>query len=105
MCALRMLVHPPGSDDASFLMQQRMFSISCSVVCDSLPTVICLYIAHTPVQRPFVQHYPEVSRHQKGKTNLDFTEARDSGTSSAICKSAPHSRQITTPAVALHRLS
>ena len=41
-----------------------------------------------------------VSRYQKGKTNLDFTEARDSewqwhqlGT----CKSAPRSRQITMP--------
>ena len=41
-----------------------------------------------------------VSRYQKGKTNLDFTEARDSGGSGiswAICKSAPRSRQITTP--------
>ena len=38
--------------------------------------------------------------YQKGKTNHDFTEARDSGSgiSWAICKSAPHSRQITTPA-------
>ena len=41
-----------------------------------------------------------VSRYQKGKTNLDFTEARYSewqwhqlGT----CKSAPRSRQITMP--------
>ena len=42
-----------------------------------------------------------VSRYQKGKTSLDFTEARDSewgGISWAICKSAPRSRQITTPA-------
>jgi len=41
-----------------------------------------------------------VSRYQKGKTNLDFTEARDisSGISWAMCKSAPRSRQITTPA-------
>ena len=38
-----------------------------------------------------------MSRYQKGKTNLDFTEARDSGISWAICKSAPSSRQITTP--------
>ena len=41
-----------------------------------------------------------MSRYQKGKTNLDFTEARDnggSGISWAICKSAPRSRQITTP--------
>jgi len=42
-----------------------------------------------------------VSRYQKGKTNLDFTEARDSEWQwhqLAICKSAPCSRQITTPA-------
>ena len=31
--------------------------------------------------------------YQKGKTNLDFTEARDSGISWATCKSAPCSRQ------------
>ena len=44
----------------------------------------------------------QVSQYQKGKTNLDFTEARDSergsGISWAICKSAPRSRQITMPA-------
>jgi len=40
-----------------------------------------------------------VSRYQKGKTNLDFTEAlTGSGISWAIRKSAPRSRQITTPA-------
>ena len=42
-----------------------------------------------------------VSRYQKGKTNLDFTEAttvRGSGISWAICKYAPCSRQITMPA-------
>ena len=39
-----------------------------------------------------------VSRYQKGKTNLDFTEARGSGINWAICKSAPRSRQITMPA-------
>ena len=42
-----------------------------------------------------------MSRYQKGKTNLDFTEARDSEwqrISWAICKFAPLSRQITTPA-------
>jgi len=33
----------------------------------------------------------QVSRYQKGKTNLEFTEARDSGISWAICKSAPRS--------------
>jgi len=43
-----------------------------------------------------------VSRYQKGKTNLDFTEARDSKWQwhqlGHICKSAPRSRQITMPA-------
>ena len=41
----------------------------------------------------------QVSRYQKGKTNLDFTETvGGSGISWAICKSAPRCRQITMPA-------
>jgi len=43
----------------------------------------------------------KVSRYQKGKTNLDFTEARDNEWQwyqLGMCKSAPRSRQITTPA-------
>jgi len=40
----------------------------------------------------------QVSQYQKGKTNLDFPEARDSGISWAICQSAPRPRQITMPA-------
>jgi len=42
-----------------------------------------------------------VSRYQKGKTNLDFTGARDSvwqWYQLGMCKSAARSRQITTPA-------
>jgi len=42
-----------------------------------------------------------VSRYQKGKTNLDFTEARDSEWQwhqLGRMQYAPHSRQITTPA-------
>jgi len=42
-----------------------------------------------------------VSQYQKGKTNLDLLEQEmvsGSGISWAICKSAPHPRQITTPA-------
>ena len=42
-----------------------------------------------------------VGRYQKGKTNVDFTEARDSEWQwhhLGICKSAPRSRQITMPA-------
>jgi len=36
-----------------------------------------------------------VSRYRKGKTNLDFTEARDSEWQWAICKSALRSRTRT----------
>jgi len=48
-------------------------------------------------------HTRLVSRYQKGKTNLDFTEATDSEwqwhqLGHMHCKSAPRSRQITTPA-------
>jgi len=42
-----------------------------------------------------------VSRHLKGKTNLDLLEQEiviGSGISWAICKSAPWPRHITTPA-------
>ena len=42
-----------------------------------------------------------VSRYQKGKTNLDLLKQETvsgSGISWAICKPAPRSRQITTPA-------
>jgi len=43
-----------------------------------------------------------VSQYQKGKTNLDFFLKQEtvsgSGISWAICKSAPCSKQITTPA-------
>ena len=39
-----------------------------------------------------------VGRYQKGKTNLDFTKARDNGISWTICKTAPRSRHINTPA-------
>jgi len=53
---------------------------------------------HThPFNGPF-SGTTRVSRYQKDKTNLDFTEARDSGISWAICKSAPCSREITMPA-------
>ena len=57
--------------------------------------------AHThPFNCPF-SGTTQVSWYQKGKTNLDFTEARDSEWQwhhLDICKSAPHSRQITMPA-------
>ena len=53
-----------------------------------------------PFNSPF-SRTTRVGRYQKGKTNLDFTEARDSEWQwhqLGICKSAPRSRQITTPA-------
>ena len=61
------------------------------------------YKTHThthPFNGPF-SRTTRVGWYQKGKTNLDFTEARDSEWQwhqLGICKSAPRSRQITTPA-------
>jgi len=53
-----------------------------------------------PFNGPF-SRTTRVGPYQKGKTNLDFTEARDSEWQwhqLGICKSAPRSRHITTPA-------
>jgi len=61
---------------------------------------VSLHYTHThthPFNSPF-SGSTQVSRYQK--TNLDFTGARDSEwqcISWAICKSAPCTRQITTP--------
>ena len=56
---------------------------------------------HThPFNGPF-SRTTRVGQYQKGKTDLDFTETRDSEWQwhqLGICKSAPCSRQITTPA-------
>ena len=53
--------------------------VVCQLVCASVidVTSIVLIHTHTRVKWPFIQDY-KVSRYQKGKTNLDFTEARDS---------------------------
>jgi len=65
---------------------------------NELLCVSAMQHTHThPFYGPF-SGTTRMSRYQKGKTNLDFTEARDSGISWAICKSAPCSRQTTTPA-------
>jgi len=54
-----------------------------------------IIVTHThPFNSP-ISLTTQVSWYQKGKTNLDFTEARD--ISWAVCKSAPCSRQTTTP--------
>ena len=65
---------------------------------------VCVAVTHTHTQ-PFndpVSGTTRVTWYQKGKTNLDFTEAEEtvsgSGISWDICKSAPRCRQITTPA-------
>jgi len=74
--------------------------------------VYCKQIHTHPFNGPF-SGTTQVGWYQKGKTNLDFTEARDSEwhwillkqetvsgivINWAICKSAPCSRQTTTPA-------
>ena len=63
--------------------------------------LLTLHHTHThPFNGPF-SGTTWVSRYQKGKTNLDFTEARDSEWQwhqlGHICKSASRSRQITMP--------
>jgi len=58
----------------------------------------CLWITHThPFNGP-LSRITQVSRYQKSKINLDFTEVSGNGIGWAICKSAPRSRQVTTPA-------
>ena len=54
--------------------------------------------AHTHSFNGPLSRTTRVSRYQKGKTNLDLLKQETvsgSGISWAICKSAPHSRQIT----------
>jgi len=66
----------------------------------SRTTQVSRYTHTPPFNGPF-SGTRQVSRYRKGKTNLDFTEAETlsgSGISWAICKSAPCSRQTTTPA-------
>jgi len=58
--------------------------------------------AHTHSFNGPLSRTTRVSRYQKGKTNLDLLKQETvsgSGISWAICKSAPHSRQITMPAL------
>jgi len=61
-------------------------------------------VTHTHTHTPFNGLFSgttQVSRYQKGKTNLDLLKQErvsGSGISWVICKSAPCSRQTTTPA-------
>ena len=60
-------------------------------------------VIYTHIRLTALFGYYQVSRYQKGKTDVDFTEARDSEwqwhqLDWDICKSATRSRQITMPA-------
>jgi len=60
-----------------------------------------LSLSHTHLFNGSLSRTTRVSQYQKGKTNLDFTGARDSEWQwhqLGMCKSAPRSRQVTTPA-------
>jgi len=58
----------------------------------------CSTVTHTHLTA-LCPGLPRWAGTRKVKTNVDFTEAKDSGSgiSWAICKSAPRSRQITMP--------
>ena len=68
-----------------------------SVICGAIKSLLAKYttLLHT-FNGPF-SWTTQVSWYQKGKINLDFTEARDSEWQWHH-KSAPRSRQITMPA-------
>ena len=74
----------------------QSLSVSCLMT-----LIICVMLHTQPFSGP-LSGTTRMSRYQKGKTNLDFTEARDSERQwhqqGHICKSAPRSGQITTPA-------
>ena len=64
-----------------------------------IPNISYSYTTTTPVKDPLSWTIWR-SQYQKGKTNLDLLEQEivsGSGISWTICKSAPRSRQITTP--------
>jgi len=63
-----------------------------------------IFFLYQQQQHPFsgpLSRTTQMNQCQKGKTNLDLMEQETvsgSGISWAICKSAPHPRQTTTPA-------
>jgi len=64
---------------------------------------LCIIVYYTTLH-PFNGLFSStmVSQYQKGKTNLDLLEQETvsgNGISWAICKSAPHSKQMTMPAL------
>jgi len=69
---------------------------------DALPAAQPTASKHThthkhPFNGPF-SGTTRVSQYQKGNTNLDFTEETVNGSGISWAKSAPYSRQTTTPA-------
>ena len=54
---------------------------------------------HTPIQWPSVRDYPSTRKAKPIWILLKQETVSGNGISWAICKSAPHSRQITTPAL------
>jgi len=68
--------------------------VGCCCILFAVPCVRC-HTTHTRLTALY-PGLPGRAGTRKVKTNLDFSEARDSEW--AICKSAPRSRQITTPA-------
>jgi len=79
------------------IAMQKQFMFVCIYVCSNSLSVCWAFEKLHMLNSPFAST-TQVSRNKKGKTNLDFTEARDNGISWAVCKSAPRSRQITMPA-------
>jgi len=84
-----------------------MYASYSAVATASFNAFLSSFFAHFYTRthtRPFngpLSGTTQVSRYQKGKTNLDFTEPRSSEWQwhqLAICNSAPHSTEITTPA-------
>ena len=95
------------SNSAVITCNTILVYFSCLV--QRIQSAVNFYYSHTHTHththtHPFngpLSETTRVSRYQKGKTNLDFTGARDSEWQwhqLGICKSAPRSRQITTPA-------
>jgi len=76
---------------------KRVLLLTRKLQCQSIEGTFHVEKHTHPFYGPF-SRTTQFSRYQKGKTNLDFTEARGSGISWAICKYAPCSRQITMPA-------
>ena len=78
-------------------------SVNCRPIRQSDSTIVLTLVMAAENTHPFnasLSKTTQVSRYQKSKTSLDFTEetVSGSGISWAIWKSAPRSRQITLPA-------